>query len=121
VASFLFHDHLWSLTFAGMEDNGLMSGGLIGGAAAAMGVAMEVELALAEFGPQQARRSHSHDYQRRHCLPVRIHSTNIGGPAWLAMRFFPRSSDALSPSGDSAAAACFGSGSATRASPLLPR
>jgi hypothetical protein len=52
-----------------------------------MSVAMEVELALPKFGPQQSSGSRGHNHQGNHCLPVRIHGFNIGGGVALAICF----------------------------------
>lgn len=56
-----------------------MRGGLIGRRTAAMGVAMEVELAPPELAPKQTRRSERHDDEGDDGLPVPVHAANIVG------------------------------------------
>ena len=82
-----FYDNLRAFAFAGAENDGLMRRGLVRGGATAMGVTVKVEFPLAESGPQQPQRSQGHDDQGNHRLPLRIHNSNIGGPARLAMVF----------------------------------
>lgn len=77
--SLLSDDDLGAFAFAGMENNGLMRGGLIGRGATAMRVAMEVELASPELAPQQTRRSERHDDEGDNGLPVPVHAANIVG------------------------------------------
>jgi hypothetical protein len=84
---FLLHNYLRSFPFAGAKDDGLMRGRLIRRGAAALSVAMEVELALPKFGPKQSACGRGHNHQGNHCLPVRIHNFNIGGVMALAICF----------------------------------
>jgi hypothetical protein len=85
--SFPFHNHLRAFAFAGVKDDGLMCGGLTRCGTAAMGVAVEVELALAKSGPQQSGCGRRHNHQGNHCLPVHMHVSNISGGLGLAICF----------------------------------
>jgi hypothetical protein len=85
--SLLLHNNLRTFAFAGAKDDGLVRSGLVGRGAAAMSIAMEVELALAKFGPQQSGSGRGHNHQGNYCLPIRIHDFNISGDDLVAICF----------------------------------